>query len=307
MAGFDPASGDIALALQGGGAHAAVAWGMLDRLVERGLVPRQVCGVSAGALLGVALVQGLARGGASAARAEMRRLWERIAAAQAMVPPRPQLTEPWTWGLGIAGSLAQRSARAALRYFAPADLNPLGLNPLSGLITELLDRTALTAPGAPRLIISATDVETGHATLFDNAAIDVDALLASCCLPFLFPPVRIGGRTYWDGGYSGNPPLAPLLRPNPPETLVLVRAQPAMRPGVPDKPAEIHDRIHEIACEAALSTELATLPGSVRLVDLRADQVLLPLPVATKFSAGPELIERLFEAGRLLADRGESA
>lgn len=294
----------IALALQGGGAHGAFTWGVLDRLLEDGLDFDVVAGVSSGAIIATLLVQGMVRNGREGARAELRRMWHRVAAAHSLSPIQNAPLERWLWGWDLSNSLAWRSMEMAMRLFSPAQLNPFGHNPLRPLLWDLLDRDLLTRPGAPRLIVSATDVVTGEAVLFDNAAVTVDVLLASSCLPFVFPAVEIDGRAYWDGGYAGNPPLAPLLRPVPPRELVLIRAQPGRRPGVPTTPLEITNRLNEIACQNVLNAELAALPSSIRLTSYDADEALLDLPISSKFNGAGEFLSELFEAGRNAAGSG---
>ena len=152
-------------------------------------------------------------------------------------------------------------------------------------------------------MVAATDVETGEAVLWSNEAVTVDVLLASSCLPFVFPAVKIGGRAYWDGGYAGNPPLRPMLEPRLPTDLVLIRAQPARRPGVPTTASEIMNRLNEIACHNVLTAELATLPESVRLTTYDADDALLDLPISSKFNGEAEFLSELFEAGRAAVGR----
>lgn len=291
----------IALALQGGGAHGAFTWGVLDRLLEDGLCVPRVCGVSSGALSAVMLAQGMARGGAEQARAAMRVLWERIGQAHALSPVRNGPLERWLWGWDLSNSVAWQGLETAMRLFSPAQLNPFGHNPLRGVIEDVLDRSALTSPAAPRVTVAATDVETGQAVLFGNEQIDVDVLLASTCLPFVFPAVEIGGRVYWDGGYTGNPPLGPLLSAPAPEELILIRAQPTRRPGVPRTPAEIMNRLNEIACQSVLDAELRSLPPGLRLTVYEADAALRDLPISSKFNAEPDFLTELFRAGRAAA------
>jgi NTE family protein len=288
----------VALALQGGGAHGAFTWGVLDRLLEDGMQVGAVCGVSSGAILGTLLVQGLVRGGAAGARAEMARLWQRVAQAHQLSPLQSGPLERWLFGWDLSNSLLWRGWEMAMRLFSPAQLNPFGHNPLRHLLADLLEPDLLGAPGAPALTVAATDVETGEATLFRNAAVTVEVLVASACLPFVFPAVRIGDRAYWDGGYAGNPPLAPLLAPALPEELVLIRAQPARRPGVPATPMEITNRLNEIACHNVLTAELAALPPAVRLVSYDADDALLDLPISSKFNGEADFLSQLFAAGR---------
>jgi NTE family protein len=288
----------VALALQGGGAHGAFTWGVLDKLLEDGLQVGAVCGVSSGAILGCMLVQGLVRGGDAGARDEMRRLWHRVTQVHRLSPLQNGPLERWLWGWDLSKSLVWQGFEMVMRLFSPAQLNPFGHNPLRHLLAELLDPALLTDPRAPRLIVAATDVETGQAVFFENAAITVDVLLASACLPFVFPAVQINGRAYWDGGYAGNPPLAPLLAPTLPAELVLVRAQPARRPGTPSTPMEIMNRLNEIACHNVLTAELAALPPSLRVTTYDADEALLDLPISSKFNGEPEFLSELFHAGR---------
>lgn len=289
----------VALALQGGGAHGAFTWGVLDRLLQDGQRIDAICGVSSGAILGVMFVQGLVRDGTDGARAEMRRFWNRVAAAHALSPFQAAPLERWfLGGYDLSNSMLWQGMEMAMRLFSPAQINPFGHNPLRTLLEDLIEPHLLTHPAAPRLIVAATDVETGEAVLFENAAIDVDVLCASACLPSVFPAVQIGGRAFWDGGYAGNPPLAPLLRPVPPTELILIRAQPARRPGVPVTPTEITNRLNEIACHNVLSAELAALPASVRLRSYLADEALLHLPISTKLSGEEALLSKLFQAGR---------
>jgi NTE family protein len=297
-----------ALGLQGGSAHGAFAWGVVDALTEQGRRFDRVCGVSSGALTAVAYAQGWARGGPEGARAEMARLWRRIAQAHALSPLRNSLFERWLWGWDIGNTVLFQSLDVASRLFSPAQLNPFGLNPLRSVVLDTLDRRLLASRAAPRLAVGVTDVETGRAVIFENERVDVNVLLATCCLPFLFPAVRMGGRAYWDGGYSGNPPLAPLLEPGPPRTLVLVRAQVQRRRGVPGTPLEITNRLTEIACQGVLDAELAAVPKGVAVESYDADAALGALPISSKFNGEKDFLAQLFNAGRAAgATRAELA
>jgi NTE family protein len=288
----------VALALQGGGAHGAFTWGVLDRLLEDGLTPDAICGVSSGAIIGAMLAQGMARGGHAAARAEMRKFWRAMSQAHSVSPLQSAPLERWLWGWDMSNSMLWQGLEMTMRLFSPAQLNPFGHNPLWYFLHDLVDRRLLRDPRAPKLFVSATDVETGRATIFDNAAIDADVLCASACLPFVFPAVRIGARSYWDGGYAGNPPLGPLLRPVAPRHLILIRAQTHFRSGVPTTPTEITNRLNEIACQNVLEAELAALPEGVTLTSYDADAALAHLPISSKFNGEEAFLTTLFEAGR---------
>jgi NTE family protein len=294
----EPVQRSVALALQGGGAHGAFTWGVLDRLLEDGITPAAICGVSSGAILGTMLAQGLVRGGHAGARTEMREFWRTLSQAHAVSPLQSAPLERWLWGWDMSNSVLWQGLEMTMRMFSPAQLNPFGHNPLWYFLHNLVDQRLLRDPRAPKLFVSATDVETGRAVIFDNATIDADVLCASACLPFVFPAVRIGDQSYWDGGYSGNPPLAPLLRPVAPARLILIRAQPHVRSGVPTTPTEITNRLNEIACQNVLEAELAALPANVALTSYDADEALAHLPISSKFNGEEAFLTTLFEAGR---------
>jgi NTE family protein len=290
------------LALQGGSAHGAFTWGALDRFLEAGLRFDTICGVSAGAMLAVAMVQGLVENGVPGARAAMRRLWDNISAVGAMSLVQRSPLERFFFGSDLSSNVLWAGLETTMRLFSPHQLNPLGHNPLRPLLEDMLRPELLRSPEAPRLFVGVTDVETGTPVMFSGAEITVDVLLASACLPLIFPAVEIGGRAYWDGAYSGNPPLWPLLTPLP-RDLVLIRGQPERRPGVPRTPAEIMNRLNEIACHTVLETELSALPPGVRLLAVDADPALADLPISSKFNTDGHFLTELFQAGRVAAGR----
>jgi NTE family protein len=287
------------LAIQGGGAHGAFAWGALDRLLEDGLQFGAVSGVSSGAMIGAMAVQGYVHNGPAGARAAVTKLWDSVAAAHVFGPVNASMDWLWGWDKALerGQDIAMNGLTQALRLFNPGQLNPFGQNPLEPLLEMLLDIDAIRDPSAPKLFVAATDVESGRAKIFENADISVPVLLASSCIPMMFPAVNIAGRHYWDGGYSCNPALSPLLAGKP-ETLILIRAQPRVRKGVPSSTADIVHRLHEIAFQAPLDAELASLPKSVKLVDISADTALGAHPLVSKMNTDREFLSRLFRAGR---------
>jgi NTE family protein len=293
----------IVLALQGGGAHGAFTWGALDRLLESGLQFSAISGVSSGAMIAAMAVQGQLHGGTKGARAAVALLWERVAAAHIFNNGLPASPLDWMWGKGMefGNELAMTGFTNALRMFSPGQLNPLGQNPLAPVLTELLDVEALRDPKAAKLFVGATDVESGAATIFTNHQVGVRHLLASACIPMMFPAVEINGRHYWDGGYSCNPPLTPVLTPKP-DRLVLIRAQPRQRQGVPTSTADIVHRLHEIAFQAPLDAELSLLPRNVKLLDISADAALGRHPLSSKTNTEKGFLDDLFAAGRAAAD-----
>lgn len=299
MTGFGKDRCCTALAIQGGGSHGAYAWGVLDAWLAAGERFDAVCGVSSGAILATMAVQGLVRGGPDGARDDMARFWDRVVSANVLAPLTDHL-DRWLPGFELGrefgSNLAMQGMATVLNLFGQVSVNPLGQNPLRPILAELLDREALVDKRAKRLFIAATAVESGRPRIFTNSEITVDALLASSCLPTLFPPVLIEGVTYWDGAYSGNPPLGPLLALDP-ERLVLIRAQSRLRVGVPSQPADILNRVQELAFQTAIDAECALLPQGLAFVEYGADRALAGLAPESRATADRSFLDRLFRAG----------
>lgn len=243
------------LALQGGGAHGAFTWGALDALLEADRFDiAGVSGTSAGAINAVLLAHGLQQGGAAGARAALDGFWTALGSGI----PFEWLTMGEADGLAF-NPLARMMMRVS-RMFAPHELNPLGHNPLRDLLAQQLDFAALQASSSPRLAIAATHANSGRLRVFDNAALTLDALLASTCLPTLHHTVVLDGEPYWDGGYSANPALLPLLA-DPlcaTDTLIVLLAS-RQHANTPRKSTEIAERAMDIAFQAPLLRELDLL------------------------------------------------
>lgn len=244
---------EITLALEGGGALGAFTWGVLERLLDvPGLRIACVSGTSAGAMNGAMLVQGLARGGAEDARALMETFWQRVAIAAGSVPGP---TAGWLAAVSAPMLDAVRKAGSAMGGPTP---NAFTINPLRGILSELLQQKLFGTPGAPELVVAATRVRTGEARLFRDDEIRIDTLLASACLPLLFPAIEIDGEAYWDGGYSSNPPVRPLIEAGAPADVLIIRTTSAERPA-PHGAAAVKDRLSEITFGTPLRAELHSL------------------------------------------------
>ena len=256
----------IDLALQGGGSHGAFTWGVLDALLEDGRFRFDgVCGTSAGALNAGVLATGLARGGPAGAREALHDFWLDVAgspsclgdlpsgAAQGLGRFNPDLNPWFQW------------TQLWLKTVSPYQFNPLGLDPLRDVLKRHIDERALRE-GSLKVFVAATDVQTGQPEIFMGERLGLDALLASACLPQLFRAVEIGGRPYWDGGYSGNPALWPLIYQTDSSDLLLVKINPLVRPGIPDRPDEIADRVNEITFNAGLVGEMRAIHFVQRLL-----------------------------------------
>jgi NTE family protein len=231
------------LALQGGGAHGAFTWGVLDRLLEEpGLAIDMVSATSAGAVNAVAMLAGLASGGREGAREKLDAVWQAI--SKAGLPDVMRLN-PFIAGLNRVSG-----------FLSPYTFNPLDINPLRAILSEHIDFERLRADPPAGLIISATDVATGEARLFDGREITADMVLASASLPTLNRAVEIEGRHYWDGGFSANPELIQLvLRAKSRDTL-LVLLNPKRVDAVPKQVAEIAQHMNRITFNQPLLRDL---------------------------------------------------
>ena len=247
----------VDLGLQGGGAHGAFTWGVLDRLLE---VPwlrfDGISGTSAGAMNAVVMADGYAAGGPEGARVALERFWKRVSDAAQFSPlrrgPLEILTGLWT----LDYSPVYMAFDLTSRVFSPYDLGAASsVNPLRAILEESIDFARVSS--APmRLFVTATNVRTGRGRVFRNAELTPDVLLASACLPTMFKAVEIDGEAYWDGGYAGNPTMAPLVRECVSEDTILVQINPVERPGTPKTAREIHNRLNEIAFNSNLIKEL---------------------------------------------------
>ncbi|MBO0738937.1 MAG: patatin-like phospholipase family protein, partial [Alphaproteobacteria bacterium] len=246
----------VDFALQGGGAHGAFTWGALDRLLEEPWLRIDgISGTSAGAMNAAVLIDGHARGGADAARGALEAFWRSVSQAALLSPLRrgfiDVLLDRWT----LDHSPVFIAMDMLARLFSPYDLNPRGFNPLRQILAESIDFGRLGR--APiKLFVTATNLRTGQGRVFRNREITPDVLLASACLPSLFQAIEIEGEHYWDGGYSGNPTITPLVRESKSHDTILVQINPVERAGVPKTAREILNRLNEVSFNAVLLKEL---------------------------------------------------
>jgi NTE family protein len=246
----------IDLALQGGGAHGAFTWGVLDRLLEEPWLQIDgISGTSAGAMNAAALAYGYLSGGNDGARAALEIFWRRVSQAGQLSPirrgPLDVILGRWT----LDNSPAFVAMDMMSRLFSPYDLNPAGWNPLRKILTEGVDFERV-AHSPIKLFITATNVATGRARVFRNGDLTPDVLIASACLPTMFQAIEIDGEAYWDGGYSGNPTITPLVRECASQDTIIVPINPVERKGTPRAASEILNRLNEVAFNAVLLKEL---------------------------------------------------
>ncbi len=307
----------INLALQGGGAHGAYSWGVIDYLLEDERISVEaITGASAGAMNAVALADGLAKGDKEEGRERLRNFWEGVRNAARSSPLRrtPMDTVSGTWNLD--NSPAYMWFDMMSRIVSPYQSNPFNLNPLRDLVADLIDFDRVRACPV-KLFISATNVETGRATIFDKKSLTPEHVMASAALPLMYQAVEIDGVPYWDGGYVGNPPLWPLFEHSKSDDVVLVQINPFTRLGAPKSAKEILNRMNEINFNASLLQELRSVDFVSRLLRsgrlegtgyrrvlmhmIEDEATLSPLGASSKMNAEHEFIEMLFEKGRASA------
>jgi NTE family protein len=258
----------INLALQGGGAHGAFTWGVLDHLLEDSrLSVEGISGTSAGAVNAVMLADGLRRGGAEDARKRLADFW-RAASLGGDLPAVQRAVIGRLFSLlPVEGSPTHDWLTAWSRVLSPYDVNPLNINPLKDLVEHFVDFDGLRADPRP-LFIAATNVQTGRLHIFPHEKISAEAVMASACLPALFRAVEIAGVHYWDGGYLGNPVLYPFFRSTQAEDVLIVQINPLVRKKIPTSTREIMNRVSEITFNAPLMAELRAIEFVNRLIDM---------------------------------------
>ena len=257
----------INLALQGGGAHGAFTWGVLDHLLaDNRLEIAGLSGASAGALNAVMVADGLARGGREEARKRLGEFWRATSAGGDLPGVQRAVADRLFSMMPFAATPVQNWMEAMTHYFSPYELNPLNINPLKDLITRFVDFDAVRAGGLP-VFIAATNVHTGRLRIFSGDALSADAVMASAALPFMFRAVEIDGVPYWDGGYMGNPAIFPFLQETDADDVLLVQINPVQRSTTPRTSAEIVNRLNEITFNSALIAELRSMEFANQLID----------------------------------------
>lgn len=311
----DSAEKTVSLALQGGGAHGAFTWGVLDALVEDGrLAFEAFTGASAGAINAVVLVEGWLEGGAAGARAQLETFWHRVSRDGHLPPGQRDLLNsilgfwdrhPWT--------------DLFARTLSPYESNPLNINPLRGALDDLIDFGTVRACRNVKIFVTATNVWTGKVAVFREKELTPDHVMASACLPMVFQAVEIEGEPYWDGGYMGNPALFPLFYEAVCDDVLLVQINPVERRSTPRTAREIQNRLTEITFNGNLLRELRAIEFVTRLIDdgkLSPDEykrvlmhridgsgVLDDYEASSRLNTEWEFFLRLRDAGRATAQR----
>jgi NTE family protein len=307
------------LALQGGGAHGAFTWGVLDRLLEEPRLDFEgIVATSAGAMNAAVMTYGLVEGGREGGQKALANFWRRVSHAAAFSPIQPTPLDHLTGNKSLENSPPYIFFDLVTRLMSPYQFNPFDFNPLKQVLNQSMDfETLRTSRCRLKLNVCATNVRTGKVKVFSNDEISCDAIMASACLPFLFRAVEIGEDAYWDGGYMGNPAIFPLIYGCDSPDVLIVHINPMHRPELPRTATEIMNRINEISFNSSLMREMRAIDFVTRLIDtgavngmelkrmlihsISADDIMLSLGVASKLNADWSFLTDLRDAGRTRA------
>lgn len=309
----------INLALQGGGAHGAFAWGVLDRLLEDERISFEgLSATSAGAMNAAVLAYGFTLGGRDGAKRALASFWRRIAHAGRASWLQPTWFERAAHNHSLENSPAFMLFDVMSRLFSPYQTNPLNYNPLRSVLEESVDFEKLRRDCPMKLFISATNVRSGKVRVFETHELSTDAVLASACLPFMFQAVTIDGEAYWDGGYMGNPAIFPLIYHCESRDVVVVHINPIERMEVPTTASDILNRINEISFNSSLMREMRAIAFVTRLIDsgdisegrmrrmlvhaIEAQDFMRDLGVSSKLNCDWEFLTHLRDVGRESAE-----
>ncbi|TVQ84727.1 MAG: patatin-like phospholipase family protein [Micavibrio sp.] len=252
----------IELALQGGGAHGAITWGALDRILDdERIIIEGISGTSAGAMNAALIADGLSgeSGGRKKAQKKLREFWKGVSDAARFSPIQRSFWDRWIGNWSLDHSPSYLMMDFMTRSFSPYELNPLDINPLRDLVAEIIDFDRVNSCDKTKIFVTATNVRSGTAHIFQQPELTAETLMASAALPYLYKAVEIDGEAYWDGGYTGNPALFPLVDDCKARDIVLIQINPFYREEIPKTAREITNRLNEITFNASLMKELRAL------------------------------------------------
>ncbi|MCC2955687.1 patatin-like phospholipase family protein [Massilia sp. IC2-477] len=310
----------LSLGLQGGGTYGAFTWGVLDRLLqEERLDINALSGTSAGAINAAVVADGWAHGGGrEGARAALARFWRALGLTASFSPLQRTPMDHLAGGYTMSFSPFYQLLEMAGALAGPVHEFPLTVNPLRNFLTANIDFERVRACEELAIFINATNLNTGTGKVWERAELDVQKVMASACLPTVFASVEVDGELYWDGSYTANPPLAPLVESNNAQDLLVVQINPPARTETPRSMADISNRANEVAFNISFVREVNTLLHNhaiqneedgeavtfapVRLHLISAVDMLRDLSVSSKFNAEPVFLQMLHDRGVAAAD-----
>lgn len=310
----------INVALQGGGAHGAFGWGVLDKLMEDGRIEVEaMSATSAGAMNATVFAYGFMKGGREGAREALESFWRKTSDAGKMSSPLQSTPiDAWLRAFGMNPEpIAYRAFEMMTHMMSPYEFNPLNLNPLKSVLTETVDFDELRKCTSTSLRLCATSVRTGKPRIFKNEELSPEAVLASACLPLVFQAVEVDGEHYWDGGYIGNPAIYPLIYDAATPDILIIHINPIVREELPKRSADIMNRINEISFNSSLMREMRAIAFVSKLIDddwikpemkdrlsrvlihaIRSDDVMSAFSVSSKFNTDWDFLTHLRDLGR---------
>jgi NTE family protein len=250
----------VALLLQGGGALGAYQAGVYEGLLEHGIEPTWIAGISIGAI-NSAIIAG---NPVEERVAKLRAFWDLVSdASDGGVSAwwthlfRGDSARGWINRLAAGGIIASGVRGFFSPRFPPPYLQPNGTaaatswydtQALKATLERLVDFDRINARST-RFSIGAVNVRTGNFAYFDNETdvIRPEHVMASGALPPAFPAVEIEGQSYWDGGMVSNTPLDWVLSARSDlDTLVLQVDLWSARGEMPRDLSEVAVRMKEI-------------------------------------------------------------
>lgn len=309
----------INLALQGGGAHGAFTWGVLEKLLEDERIEVEgISATSAGTMNALCYAYGLTTGGPEKAIEVLETFWKQVSdVGQRYNPmqlfPTPQLPQVHN----LLSQMTYTVLEGWTRLFSPYQFNPFDIDPLREILSETIDFEAVRKCQKTQLYISTTHVQTGNLKVFSTPELTLDVAMASACLPFISKSVKIDEQHYWDGGYMGNPALFPFNSQMVSRDVLIVHINPLIREEVPTTAHGIMNRLNEISFNASLLKDIRAISFVQKLLEkewikdeyrdelkffylhsLRADEVMKRFSVASKFDTRWRFLNHLRKQGR---------
>lgn len=310
----------VSIAMQGGGAHGAFAWGIMDRLLEEDITVEAVSGTSAGAMNSAAIIDGLLHGGNAGARAKMDNYWRGMAEMSKKISPY-QLSpiDKLNKYYNLDRSPGPLLMNFLGQFFSPYQLNPMNINPFEDYIRDFFDFQAIRESKFHKIFLGATHVKTGRVKVFSNDQFCADALMASACLPFMYQAVKVDGEYYWDGGYIANPAVFPLIERCESKDIILIQLRNTHCSEIPKTPDTIENRLKEITYNGSLVREMRAIHFITKMIDdgiikdpsvkrvtmhvIKNEDAFKGLNLTSALNTDWDYLQMLKQAGRNTADR----
>lgn len=312
----------INLALQGGGAHGAFTWGILDKFLELDLFTIEgISATSAGSMNAVILAQGMLQGGNKKARELLHNFWHAMSNYSKLTGLGVQTPMDFFLGPFLKMPINFYYFSTLMNMLSPYEFNPFNFHPIREVLTKLVDIEKIKNESQIKLFICATNVQTGKIRIFKDSDLSIEAVLASACLPKLFQAVEVDGEYYWDGGYLGNPAIFPLIYNTTANDIIILHVVPIARETVPTTVSEIDARLREISFNSSLMREMRAIAFVTKIINqgwlkpeyadrlkrlnmhcLRADHALQQFPLASVLIPDWDFLLNLRDLGREAAE-----